>query len=117
MMLSFSQANALLKRCKEFFQVDKDIPIREVRAAVSEKCSRLNILSDRFLDAERHRWPRIYVEGPATGILGRLLCVCVHMHRRLHLLVRDLFGSSTTVLGAESGGSESLADFIIEGKT
>ncbi len=33
----------------------------------------------------------------------------------LYILVKETFGSTTNILGAESGGSESLADFIIKG--
>jgi hypothetical protein len=51
-----------------------------------------------LLDNDRQRWKRIYVEGPATGTI-----------------VNELFGSTGNVLGAESGGSESLAEFIIKG--
>jgi hypothetical protein len=29
--------------------------------------------------------------------------------------VKEIFGSTINILGAESGGSESLADFIIKG--
>jgi len=32
----------------------------------------------------------------------------------LYTLVKELFGSTTNILGAESGGSEPLADFIIK---
>ncbi|CAF4784676.1 unnamed protein product [Rotaria sp. Silwood1] len=49
------------------------------------------------LDDDRQRWQRIYVEGPATGTL-----------------VKEFFGPTTNILGAESGGSELLADFIIK---
>jgi hypothetical protein len=31
------------------------------------------------------------------------------------IVVKETFGSTVNVLGAESGGSESLADFIIKG--
>ncbi|CAF0990093.1 unnamed protein product [Rotaria sp. Silwood1] len=48
-------------------------------------------------DDDRQRWQRIYVEGPATGTL-----------------VKELCGPTTNILGAESGGSELLADFIIK---
>ncbi len=33
----------------------------------------------------------------------------------LYILVKETFGSTTNILGAESGGSESLANFIIQG--
>jgi len=48
-------------------------------------------------DNDRQRWQRIYVEGPATATI-----------------VKEIFGSTTNILGAESGGSEPLADFIIK---
>ncbi|CAF1273134.1 unnamed protein product [Adineta ricciae] len=48
-------------------------------------------------DHNRKRFQRIYVEGPATASL-----------------VKDLFGSTVDILGAESGGGESLAEFIIK---
>ncbi|CAF1231761.1 unnamed protein product [Rotaria magnacalcarata] len=46
---------------------------------------------------DRQRLQRIYVEGPATGAL-----------------VQEIFGSTAKILGAESGGSECLAEFIIK---
>ncbi len=36
-------------------------------------------------------------------------------NRILYTLVKELFGSITNILGGDSGGSESLADFIIKG--
>jgi hypothetical protein len=33
----------------------------------------------------------------------------------LRTLVKELFGSTTNILGTESGGSEALADFIVKG--
>ncbi len=51
-----------------------------------------------LLDNDRQTWKRIYVEGPATGTI-----------------VKEIFGSTIDILGAECGGSELLADFIIKG--
>ncbi|CAF3305077.1 unnamed protein product [Rotaria socialis] len=48
-------------------------------------------------DNDRQRLQRIYVEGPATGAL-----------------VQEIFESTAKILGAESGGSECLAKFIIK---
>ncbi|CAF0725916.1 unnamed protein product [Adineta steineri] len=48
-------------------------------------------------DNDRKRWQRVYVEGPATSTL-----------------VKELFGSTVNISGAETGGGESLADFIIK---
>ncbi|UJR34123.1 hypothetical protein I4U23_021530 [Adineta vaga] len=48
-------------------------------------------------DDDRKRWQRIYVEGPATGALGK-----------------ELFSSTIDILGMETGGGESLAEFIIQ---
>ncbi|CAM4920496.1 unnamed protein product [Rotaria socialis] len=50
-----------------------------------------------FTNNDRQRLQRIYVEGPATGAL-----------------VQEIFESTAKILGAESGGSECLAKFIIK---
>jgi len=76
-------------------------------------CRHLLFLLD---NNDRQRWQRIYVEGPATGTLGRSLFYYVLKENLvLYTLVKELFGSTTNILGAESGGSETLADFIIKG--
>ncbi len=74
-MVLYLQVNVLLKLFNEFFQVDKE---RE-KEKIGKVCyySRLRdwlsiqkyFLS--LLDNDRQRWQRIYVEGPATGTLGR----------------------------------------------
>jgi hypothetical protein len=35
-----------------------------------------------LLDNDRQRWQRIYVEGPATGTLGKSLFFCVCIQRK-----------------------------------
>ena len=98
-MVSYLQVNELLKLFNEFLQVDKERE-KEKYALYFSSEDILFIYRDLLflLDNDRQRWKRIYVEGPATGTV-----------------VKELFGTTIDVLDAESGGSESLADFIIKG--
>ena len=59
-MVLYLQVNELLRLFNEYFQVDSASERRRI-------CGYFLFL----LDEDRQRWKRIYVEGPATGTLGR----------------------------------------------